>query len=524
LFRTEHEGRPEAATRMFETVKHLFRLLRTARTLARHDALFFLEDAGVAPVAVRLLKSISSVRSAGRPGERLARALMALGPSFIKLGQSLAVRSDLIGDSVAADLSALQARMPPFPGATAIATVEHELGGPLDTYFEEFDATPVAAASIAQVHFARTTEGEAVAVKVLRPGIEADFRRDVAFLLWIARAVEAFAPASRRLRPVAAVEAFRGWVADELDLRMEAAAASEFAEIFANDPEFHVPNVDWARTARRVLTLERVEGIPIDDIEQLAAAGLDGTVVLERSAGIFFRQVFEHGFFHADMHPGNMFVGADGTLLPVDFGIMGRLDRRTRHYLADMLVGFLTGDYRRVADVHFDAGYVPRHQSRAAFMQACRAIGEPIIGRPMNEISLARLLAQLFEVTERFEMEAQPQLLLLQKTMLVAEGVGRRLDPDSNMWVVTRPLVEAWMIENRGPQAQFRDAAERMAETVRRIPELADGLSAMATADGLRLHPDTVAAMKAPASGGSRFRWPWLLAAALGGLLIGLLF
>ena len=508
---------------MFATLRHIFRLLRTARVLARHDALFFLEEAGIAPLPVRLLKWVSGVRAYGRPGERLARALMALGPSFIKFGQSLAVRSDLIGDSVAADLSALQARIPAFPAAAAIATVERELDGPLDSFFEEFEETPVAAASIAQVHFARTTDGEAVAVKVLRPDIEAAFAHDLTFLLWIARTLELFVPASRRLRPVAVVEAFRGWVDDELDLRMEAAAASELAENFADDSGFHVPRVDWARSARRVLTLERVEGVPIDDTTRLAEAGLDGRAILERSAEAFFRQVFEHGFFHADMHPGNMFVAADGTLLPVDFGIMGRLDRPTRHYLADMLVGFLTGDYRRVADVHFDAGYVPRHQSRAAFTQACRAIGEPIIGRPMNEISLARLLAQLFEVTDRFQMETQPQLLLLQKTMLVAEGVGRRLDPDSNIWVVTQPLIESWMIANRGPQAQLRDAAERMAETVRNLPQLADGLSAMAGADGLRLHPDTVAAMRAPGKGPVRLAWPWLIAAALGGILLGML-
>jgi len=508
---------------MFATVRHMVRLLRSARTLARHDALFFLEEARVAPLALRLLRRTVRVRADGRPGERLARALIELGPSFIKFGQSLAVRSDLIGDSVAADLSALQARMPPFPVAAAIATVERELDGPLDVFFAEFEETPVAAASIAQVHFARTTEGGVVAVKVLRPGIEAEFERDLAFLLWIARTVELLAPAARRLRPVAVVEAFRGWVADELDLRMEAAAASELAENFADDRGFHVPGVDWARSARRVLTMERVDGIPIDDSARIAAAGLDGKAVLEHAAGVFFRQVFEHGFFHADMHPGNMFVAGDGTLLPVDFGIMGRLDRPTRHYLADMLVGFLTGDYRRVADVHFDAGYVPRNQSRAAFTQACRAIGEPIIGRPMNEISLARLLAQLFEVTERFRMETQPQLLLLQKTMLVAEGVGRRLDPDSNMWVVTQPLIEAWMVENRGPQAQVREAAERMAATLRRLPELAEGLSAMTGPEGLRLHPDTVAALRPPARGAAQSVWVWLVAAVLGGLLIGLL-
>jgi ubiquinone biosynthesis protein len=274
-----------------------------------------------------------------------------------------------------------------------------------------------------------------------------------------------------------------------------------------------------------VLTLERVDGIPINEVERLAAAGVDPKEVLARSARAFFRQVFEHGFFHADMHPGNMFVGADGTLLPVDFGIMGRLDRKTRHYLADMLFGFLNGDYAQVADVHFAAGYVPRDQSREAFMQACRAIGEPIKDLPLHEISVARLLAQLFEVTERFAMETQPQLLLLQKTMLVAEGVGRRLDPDTNMWVVAQPLIEAWMVENRGPQARLRQMAEDVALAVGSLPELArvaSRVSLAITEDGLRLHPDSVRALRRQ-NGGGGAGWLLLLAGIGVGVILGLL-
>jgi ubiquinone biosynthesis protein len=314
-------------------------------------------------------------------------------------------------------------------------------------------------------------------------------------------------------------------VQDELDLRMEAAAASELADAMAVDPNFRVPRVDWQRTSRRVLTLERVAGIPINEVARIKEAGLDPKEVLAHSARAFFHQVFEHGFFHADMHPGNMFVGMDGTLLPVDFGIMGRLDRKTRFYLADMLFGFLNGDYGQVADVHLAAGYVPRDQSREAFMQACRAIGEPIKDLPLHDISVARLLAQLFEVTERFEMETQPQLLLLQKTMLVAEGVGRGLDPDTNMWVVAHPLIERWMIENRGPHARLRQMAEDAADFAASLPELARAArraSQAVTEDGLRLHPETVQALKRRQGGAGR--WALAAAALAAGIAIGLLF
>ncbi len=510
---------------MFKTLNNLARLVAIARTLARHDALFPLEQAGASPALLWALRRFVKVRTHGRPGERLAAAMIELGPSFIKFGQSLAVRSDVVGEEIAADLSALHARMPPFPGEQAVATIMRELDAPLGTLYRDFDKTPVAAASIAQVHFAVTPDGEEVAVKVLRPGIEAQFNRDIDLFRWLADLVERAFPRLRRLRLVDVVDAFADWVTDELDLRMEAAAASELADDMAGDPYFRVPQVDWRRTSRRVLTLERVHGIPIDDVERLAEAGLDPREVLARSARAFFRQVFEHGFFHADMHPGNMFVGADGTLLPVDFGIMGRLDRKTRHYLADMLFGFLNGDYGTVADVHFAAGYVARDQSRESFMQACRAIGEPIKDLPLHEVSVARLLAQLFEVTERFNMETQPQLLLLQKTMLVAEGVGRRLDPETNMWVVAHPLIEGWMVENRGPQARLRQMADDVAEAAASLPELARlarRASLAVTEDGVRLHPETVRTFSrengSPAPG-----WLLVLIGLAAGLVLGLL-
>ena len=486
---------------MIRGLRHSARLVRVVWTLARHGAVFPLEALGdVVPRPV-----LAALRWLGRgdlhrrPGRRLAEALQTLGPSFVKLGQSLAVRRDLLGDDVAEDLSALQDHLPPFPVAEARRTVAHELGKTVEELFARFDETPAAAASIAQVHFAETPDGRAVAVKILRPGIEAAFARDLAFFYWLAHALERRIPALRRLKPVEVVRRFDETVIVEMDMRLEAAAATELAENFADDPDFRVPAVDWERTGQRVLVLERVEGIRIDEVDALRAAGLDPKAVLERSARAFFRQVFRDGFFHADMHPGNMFVRPDGALSPVDFGIMGRLDRRTRNFLADMLLGFLQRDYRRVAEVHFAAGYVPADRSHELFMQACRAIGEPIFGKPQSEISVARLLGQLFRVTSTFAMEAQPQLLLLQKTMLVAEGVGRRLDPDTNMWLLAEPLVEDWMREHRGPEARLREAAGEVARRIERLPamlESFDRLAAMATEDGIRLHPDTLRGLR----------------------------
>jgi ubiquinone biosynthesis protein len=479
---------------MLRTIRHLLRLAAIARILARHDALFFADQLPGLPA----------------PGERLARALASLGPSFIKLGQALATRSDLIGEDVADDLAQLQDRLAPFPGEVARATLAAELGRPVEDLFRSFDDTPVAAASIAQVHFAVAADGHEVAVKILRPGIEAAFARDLDLLRWIAEWVARVIPSLRRLRPIAVVDTFAETVRMEMDLRLEGAAAAELKQNFADDPDFRVPAVDWNRTARRVLTIERVAGVRIDDVAALAAAGHDVDVILAKSAQAFFRQVFRDGFFHADMHPGNMFVTADGALAPVDFGIMGRIDRPTRIFLAEMLRGFLTGDYREVAMVHFRAGYVPRHKSLDAFAQACRSIGEPLLGKPLNEISVGRLLAQLFRVTETFEMEVQPQLLLLQKTMVVAEGVGRKLNPAVNMWQLAEPLIAEWMRENRGPEARIGEAASDLARAFERLPRLfAEAeTAAAALADGVRLHPETVKQLQAARpTGAHRALW-----------------
>jgi ubiquinone biosynthesis protein len=486
---------------LFRSARNLTRLVRIGLTLARHDALFpFDSVAGAAPFlrVPRLLRRNN--RAQGRPGERLAAALTELGPSFIKLGQMLSTRADLLGDEITEDLTQLQDRLPPFAAAQARALIEAEFERPLASLFARFEDTAVAAASIAQVHFAVTTEGAEVAVKVLRPGIARAMARDLDLFLWLARLAERTQPQLRRLKPVEVVETFAQSVQLEMDLRFEAAAASELAENFAGDPGFRVPRIDWLRTGRTVLTTERIGGIRVDDRAALVAAGHDVDAVLRNAAGAFFKQVFRDGFFHADLHPGNMFVDEDGALAVVDFGIMGRLDRQTRYYLADMLIGFLTGDYRRVAEVHFDAGYVPRRRSIDAFTQACRSIGEPILGRPLNDISLARLLAQLFHVTEQFDMETQPQLLLLQKTMVLVEGVGRRLDPAVNIWGLARPLVEEWMRDNRGPEAQLRQRLDAFTETLDEVPRLLRNLDKLIgdwAQEGVVLHAESLATQAA---------------------------
>ncbi|MEK9904846.1 MAG: AarF/UbiB family protein, partial [Rhodospirillales bacterium] len=374
------------------------------------------------------------------------------------------------GAGVADDLAMLQDRLAPCPAKVAFETIEEQLGKPVEELFQSIENTPVAAASIAQVHLAVTKQGEEVAVKVLRPGIEQAFDNDIAMFRWLAAWAWRLVPSGRRLRPIEVVEAFAETVNTEMDLRMEAAAASELRDNFASEPYFKTPVIDWTRTARRVLTLERVTGFRVDDIQKLDELGHDRHEIMRIASQAFFRQVFEHGFFHADMHPGNVFVNADGGLTVIDFGIMGRLDRPTRDYLADMLFGMLTRDYQLVADVHFRAGYVPAGQSRAAFAQACRSIAEPILGKPLHEISLGRLLQQLFQITETFQMETQPQLLLLQKTLLMAEGMGRRLDPTVNMWQLAQPLIEEWMRNQRGPEARIADLLADGADAALRLP------------------------------------------------------
>lgn len=483
---------------MIRSLRNLLRLLAIARILARHDALFLLESLRVAPPVVWFAKLISRRHEPGRPGERLARALHEAGPSFIKLGQAMSTRSDLLGEAVAADLSRLQDKVPPFPGGEARAIIEEEFGRPIAALYRHFDDMPIAAASIAQVHFATDTSGREVAVKVLRPGIEGAFDRDVDLFAWVAELIEAARPDLRRLKPVESVRILAETIKTEMDLRFEAAAAVELAENFTGDLAFKVPEVDWQRTGKRVLTTERIAGIPLDEREAIIAAGHDPEVVLTNAARAFFQQVFRDGFFHGDLHPGNLFVRADGSVAVVDFGIMGRLDKANRRHLADLLLAFLSRDYRRAAKVHLAAGWIPPDSSIDGFTQACRSIAEPIMDRPQNEISIAKLLGQLFQITETFAMETQPDLLLLQKTMLVAEGTGRSLCPGVNMWMLSRPLVQDWIGGAFGPEERLREAVDSMATNLARIPDLMQlaEASARLLADGkVKLHPETIAAL-----------------------------
>ena len=438
--------------------------------------MFPLERAGVAAPIVWFARLISRRRAPGRPGQRLARALQELGPSFIKLGQMLSTRPDLMEEQVATDLTELQDRLPAFEWEDARRIIESELEGPVANFYASIEEEPIAAASIAQVHMAVTPDGREVAVKVLRPNVERAFKRDLDLLYWIAEFIHRARPDLRRLRPVDVVKTFADSVEMEMDFRMEAAAASELGENFEGDPTFRVPEIDWDRTTRRVLTLERVYGIPVDERQKIIEAGHDPTQILANAAAVFFKQVFRDGFFHADQHPGNAFVDKDGAIVAIDFGIMGRVDRPHRHFLADMLIAVLQRDYEAAAEVHFRAGFVPPDKSRELFTQALRAIAEPIFDKPLHEISIARLLGQLFQTTETFEMETQPQLLLLQKTMLVTEGVGRKLNPDVNMWTLARPLIEDWIRRNRGPGARVANAARDIFQTAERVPRMLEKL------------------------------------------------
>ena len=344
---------------MLDFARHVLRLGRIGWTLARHDALWPLELAQGLETPAMLARLVSRKRPGRRRGERLAAALRDLGPTFVKFGQALSTRADLLGEDVADDLADLQDHLPALPFETMRKSIEEQFEMPLGELFSDFDTEAAAAASIAQVHLARTPEGAPVAVKILRPGIEQAIANDLRLFLWVARWLERLAPFSRRLHPVDVVQTFAESVRIEMDLRLEAAAATELAGNFSDEEHFRVPSVDWRRTSRRILTLERVEGLPVDEVDALRAAGHDPDAIMATAAEVFFKQVFRDGFFHADMHAGNIFVAPDGAIVPVDFGIMGRLDRPTREYLAEMLLGFLSRDYDRVAAVHFRAGYVP---------------------------------------------------------------------------------------------------------------------------------------------------------------------
>ena len=517
----------DSEDRVISALTHLTRVARAGFVLAREGVLALVDAAALPPgprLALRLARLVER-RNVGSGATRLATALTRLGPPYVKLGQFLATRPDIVGAAIATDLEALQDKMAPFPQAEAEAAVAEALGRPVSQLFASF-GPPVAAASIAQVHRAAAPRNDRMlAVKVLRPGIEQRFQRDLDSFFYIARLAERRSAEARRLRLVATVETLARSVAIELDLRLEAAAFLELAENTKDDPAFRVPRVDWERTARRVLTTEWVDGIPLHDRARLAAAGHDLARLARALIQSFLRQAIRDGFFHADLHPGNLFVDGEGRLVAVDCGIMGRLGPKEQRFLAEILFGFITKNWYRTAEVHFEAGYVPAHHSVEDFAQAIRAIGEPIHDRPADEISMAKLLTLLFEVTGLFDMRTRPELLLLQKTMVVVEGVARALDPKLDMWATAEPVVREWIERHLGPVGRIEDAAAEIGGLGRLIGNAPALLTRAAgaierldeqTRDGLVLAPETVEAIGR--SEARRWRWATLALWVIAGL------
>ncbi|MBU1176043.1 MAG: 2-polyprenylphenol 6-hydroxylase [Alphaproteobacteria bacterium] len=460
------------------------RLIRAGFVLAREGALS-LGDPSALPASARMLIRMGrliergSVRKTGRV-ERLTRALTRLGPTYVKFGQMLATRPDIVGPQIAEDLSALQDRMPPFPEAAAQRILKDALGSKADALSALTPA--IAAASIAQVHKAVLDLGdgrtEPVAVKILRPGIEKRFRRDLESYYAGARLAERLVPSLKRLRPVSVVETLDHSARLELDLRFEAASISEFAENGKNDEGFVLPELRWDQVAPNVLTTSWIEGIPLTDKKAVAAADIDRKALAAHLLQSFLRHAIRDGFFHADMHPGNLFALENGNgLAAVDFGIMGRIGPGERRFLAEILFGFITRDYSMVARRHFEMGYVPADQSVDDFTLAIRSIGEPLHGRRSRDISMARVLGQLFSITELFHMQTRPELLMLQKTMVLVEGVARDLDPDLDIWTVSEPVVAEWLRRQAGPIGRFEEMRAhgmRIAGFVARLPEIAE--------------------------------------------------
>jgi len=451
---------------------HIYRLLAWGRTLARHGALRGIEQDPNTPPEVRRLVRLARFGTFQPETPDYANAFKAVGPAAIKLGQSLATRPDLVGEEAATNLLTLQDNLPPVPFEEIRREIEASFGKQIETLFESIDPEPVGAASIAQVHKAVTTEGSTVAVKVLRPGIRRRFARDIETYEWAAAHLEAFGGEAARLRPRLTIENFKRWTNRELDMRREAASASELAEGMKGFEGYAIPAIDWDRTNGRVLTLEWVDGIKISDVEALKAAGHDLPLLAQRLVLAFLTQAISAGFFHADMHQGNLFVRPDGSIAAIDFGIMGRIDRRARQWLAEILYGLTTGNYRRVAEIHFEAQYVPSHHSVDEFATALRAVGEPTRGKPVSELSVGQMLDGLFAITREFDMQTQPHLLLLQKTMVMVEGVATQLNPQINMWDTASPFVKAWIRDELGPEAALADRLRDDAETFLRIPEL----------------------------------------------------
>ncbi len=457
---------------MTRSTTHIFRLLRWGRTLARHGALRGIERDPNTPLQVRRLCRIARLGTFQPRIPDYAGAFRAIGPAAIKLGQTLATRPDLVGDEAAHNLLSLQDSLPPVSFTAIRHEIEASFGRPLETLYSSIDPVPVGSASIAQVHKAVTAEGREVAIKVLRPGIREKFARDIETYEWAAAHLEALGGEAQRLRPRLTIANFKRWTLRELDLRREAASASELTDVMKGYERYAVPGVDWDRTNGKVMTIDWVEGVKISEIEALRAAGHDMPDLARRLVLAFLTQAISAGFFHADMHQGNLFVQADGTIAAIDFGIMGRIDRRARAWLAEILYGLTTGNYLRVAEIHFEAQYVPSYHSVGEFATALRAVGEPMRGKPVSELSVGQMLDGLFAITRDFDMATQPHLLLLQKTMVMVEGLATSLDPAINMWDVSAPFVREWIRDELGPEAAIAARMKEDADTLLRLPAL----------------------------------------------------
>jgi ubiquinone biosynthesis protein len=403
---------------------------------------------------------------------RLRRALETLGPIFVKFGQVLSTRRDLLPVDIADELAKLQDRVPPFDSRHVRLRIEQVYGAPIEAVFAEFDLTPVASASVAQVHFARLRDGTPAAVKILRPGIAAVIRHDLALLYSAAGMVQALWREGKRLKPREVVAEFEKHLYDELDLMREAANASQLRRNFAGSPLLRVPEVYWDYCANEVMVMERMSGTPVSQVEALRAQGVDIPLLARKGVEIFFTQVFRDGFFHADMHPGNIFVDAEGRYVALDFGIMGTLTDVDKNYLAQNFLAFFRRDYRRVAQAHVDAGWVPRDTRVDEFESAIRAVCEPVFDKPLKEISFGKVLLRLFQASRRFNVEIQPQLVLLQKTLLNIEGLGRQLDPDLDLWKTAKPYLERWMSEQIGWRGLLRRLRQEAPEWASALPQL----------------------------------------------------
>ena len=452
---------------------HIWRLLKWGRTLAKHGALRGIERDPNAPVQVKRLARLARFGTFQPSTPDYATAFKAIGPAAIKLGQTLATRPDLVGEEAANNLLGLQDDLPPVPFAEIEASIAATFEKPLSDLFESIDPEPVGAASIAQVHRAVTSDGRKVAIKVLRPGIREQFARDIDTYEWAAAHLEALGTdEARRLRPQLTIANFKRWTNRELDLRREAASSSELADSMKGFAGYRVPEVDWDRTNGRVMTIEWVDGVKISKVDELKAKGHDLPELASRLVLAFLTQAIAGGYFHADMHQGNLFVEDDGTIVAIDFGIMGRIDRRARMWLAEILYGLTTGNYRRVAEIHFEAQYVPSYHSVDEFATALRAVGEPMRGKPVSELSVGQMLDGLFAITRDFDMATQPHLLLLQKTMVMVEGIATQLNPQINMWDTSAPYVRSWVRDELGPEAALADGIRENLSTLMRLPDL----------------------------------------------------